>query len=197
MGRYENSTRQRGVRGFTIVELLIVIVVIAILAVITVTTYNGITRKAEDASLLAVLDTYEKAVRLYYSTYGTFPSTEHRGLWSWVCLGEVYPEENGFMQGECGIQGVSPSATVDESINIALREFVQPLPDTHHIKVGTLVRGFTYQGVSNHPVHGSTAAIGYYIEGDRPCGRGKKMLASGSPEVPQFTMCTLTIVVKN
>ena len=37
---------QRNLRGFTIVELLIVIVIIAILAAITIVAYNGIQQLA-------------------------------------------------------------------------------------------------------------------------------------------------------
>lgn len=58
-------------RGFTIVELLIVIVVISILAAITVTAYNGITSKANDASIQTDLRnlaaTINKKIVLEYS----------------------------------------------------------------------------------------------------------------------------------
>ena len=41
---------QRNLRGFTIVELLIVIVIIAILAAITIVAYNGIQQRARDSA---------------------------------------------------------------------------------------------------------------------------------------------------
>lgn len=40
------TTPSRNLRGFTIVELLIVVVVIAILVAVTIVTYNGITAQA-------------------------------------------------------------------------------------------------------------------------------------------------------
>lgn len=45
----------RNIRGFTIVELLIVIVVIAILAAISVVAYNGIQNRSNDAAVTADL----------------------------------------------------------------------------------------------------------------------------------------------
>ena len=41
---------QRNLRGFTIVELLIVIVIIAILAAITIVAYNGIQQRVRDSA---------------------------------------------------------------------------------------------------------------------------------------------------
>lgn len=43
------------IKGFTIVELLIVVVVIAILAAITIVSYNGITASAHDTSVKTFL----------------------------------------------------------------------------------------------------------------------------------------------
>lgn len=62
-------------QGFTIVELLIVVVVISILAAITIVSYNGIQNRAKDAAALNVTKNVEKKVQLYYSLYGTYPST--------------------------------------------------------------------------------------------------------------------------
>lgn len=46
--------------GFTIVELLVVIVVIGILAAISVVSYNGVSKKAVEASLVADLSSFKK-----------------------------------------------------------------------------------------------------------------------------------------
>ena len=45
---------KRGVKGFTIVELLIVIVVIAILAAISIVAYNGIQSRANNTKIVSV-----------------------------------------------------------------------------------------------------------------------------------------------
>lgn len=54
----------RNVRGFTIVELLIVIVVIAILAAITIVTFNGIQERARIAQAETELKALSSAVRI-------------------------------------------------------------------------------------------------------------------------------------
>ena len=61
--------------GFTIVELLIVVVVIAILAAISLVSYNGIQKRATQASSLAELNNFGKQLQLYQSNSykETFP----------------------------------------------------------------------------------------------------------------------------
>lgn len=58
-------------QGFTIVELLVVIVVIAILAAISVVAYDGVQARATNTSILSMIDTYKKALRLYALDKGT------------------------------------------------------------------------------------------------------------------------------
>jgi prepilin-type N-terminal cleavage/methylation domain-containing protein len=60
-------------KGFTLVELLIVIVVIAILAAITVVVYNGLSSRAQDASVISNLNSAHKKLTLYYQENGTYP----------------------------------------------------------------------------------------------------------------------------
>ena len=54
-------------QGFTIVELLIVVVVIAILASITIVSYNGISKKATNASIQSTLSQAAKKIDMYRS----------------------------------------------------------------------------------------------------------------------------------
>lgn len=66
--------------GFTLVELLIVIVVIAILAAISVVAYRGVQNRAHDSRRLSDLTAITKALELYKSEIGNYPSVAHSGL---------------------------------------------------------------------------------------------------------------------
>lgn len=66
-------------RGFTIVELLIVIVIIGILASITVTAYNGITERARFAAMRSDLSQINSLVQQYYAEHGSYPITPSGG----------------------------------------------------------------------------------------------------------------------
>ena len=62
-------------RGFTIVELLVVIVVIAILATITIVSYTGISQRATTASLQSDLTNAVTQLKLDQVTNSSFPTT--------------------------------------------------------------------------------------------------------------------------
>lgn len=62
-------------KGFTIVELLVVIVVIAILAAIVTVTYRGVQNNAYDASVKNDLINIGKTFRLYQVDKSVFPPT--------------------------------------------------------------------------------------------------------------------------
>lgn len=62
--------KKGGVKGFTIVELLIVIVVIALLAAITVVAYNGMQQRARDGKRAQDLASIQKALLLYNASNG-------------------------------------------------------------------------------------------------------------------------------
>lgn len=65
----------KSIRGFTIVELLIVIVVIAILAAISVIAYNGIQQRARDAQRKNDLATIAKSLQVYNVDNGNYIGT--------------------------------------------------------------------------------------------------------------------------
>lgn len=64
-----------GVRGFTIVELLIVIVVIGILAAITIVAFNGIQSRANNNAKVTAVKSYMKLIAGYRATYSEDPSS--------------------------------------------------------------------------------------------------------------------------
>lgn len=80
MYRVEKEEKQRQskdrfvkVRGFTIVELLIVIVVIGILAAITIVAFNGIQQRARDAQRQSTINQFKKSLGLYKVDKGVYP----------------------------------------------------------------------------------------------------------------------------
>lgn len=67
--------RQNKQLGFTIVELLIAIVVIAILAAISIIAYTGIQQRTRDSIRESDVATIEKALELYYTEKGSYPTS--------------------------------------------------------------------------------------------------------------------------
>jgi uncharacterized protein (TIGR02145 family)/prepilin-type N-terminal cleavage/methylation domain-containing protein len=63
------------ISGFTIIELLVVIVVIAILASISLVSYTSIFQKAKLATLQSDLTNASKTLKIYQSTYGSYPTS--------------------------------------------------------------------------------------------------------------------------
>lgn len=61
-------------RGFTIVELLIVIVVIAILASISIVSYNGIQNRAKTTAASTVAKSVATKAEMAYTLTGSYPS---------------------------------------------------------------------------------------------------------------------------
>jgi len=70
----ENSKAHR-LRGFTIVELLIVIVVIAILAAISIVTYNDVQTRARDTARSDTAAKIMRALESYKAIKGVYPPT--------------------------------------------------------------------------------------------------------------------------
>lgn len=65
---------QPRLRGFTIVELLIVIVIIGILAAITLVAYSGMQQRGRDSARLSDLSGLAKALELYKTDNGSYPN---------------------------------------------------------------------------------------------------------------------------
>lgn len=73
---------QKNLRGFTVVELMIVIVVIAILATVTIVAYTNARKSARVAKNIADLALVDKAIDIYYARNGSYPNTDGAWIWS-------------------------------------------------------------------------------------------------------------------
>ncbi len=63
------------VRGFTLIELLVVIAIIGMLSSIVLSSLNAARARARDTQRLSDIQQVQKAIELYYSATGSYPST--------------------------------------------------------------------------------------------------------------------------
>jgi type IV pilus assembly protein PilA len=62
------------VRGFTLIELMIVVAIIGILASIAIPAYQDYTIRAQVVEALALIDELKPSIREYYRDRGTWPA---------------------------------------------------------------------------------------------------------------------------
>ena len=172
-----------GVRGFTIVELLIVVVVIAILATVTVVAYSGMQDRAYVAKASSAVDSWAKLLELYKVDHGSYPSTGPMG--ASVCLGEKrdYLAQGRYEEGECSVFFVNATDRigigVSSDFNNLFRQSASSLPGSSLPNVTEIDGGSQYvtiihRGIiyTNSPTSG--VQVSYYIKGSGACPRGEK-----------------------
>lgn len=135
-----NKGMRKSVRGFTIVELLIVIVVIAILAAITIVAYNGVQKRAINTARLTEVEAWQKQFLLYYAANGAAVSGFTN---QYFCLG------SGFPSGKCRNYTLAVGATTyAESANTALMTALKSatgsLPTGNRQPVGNYIGPYVY-----------------------------------------------------
>lgn len=67
------NLRNRDQCGFTLIELLVVISIIGLLASVVFASLNTVRAKARDTRRLADMKELQKALLLYFDTYGDYP----------------------------------------------------------------------------------------------------------------------------
>lgn len=115
-------------RGFTIVELLIVIVVIGILAAITIVAFNGVQARADNTATENLVSQYKKALATYVVEHGQYPTGT-----SGACMGtqEFYADN-----GNCFNVTGTISTTFETEIRKVLTNPPNPKPDCHEMYSG-------------------------------------------------------------
>lgn len=135
---------RKSVRGFTIVELLIVIVVIAILAAITIVAYNGVQKRALNTARLTEVEAWQKQFLLYYAANGSAVSgfTDQT-----FCLG------SGFPSGKCRNYTTTGTSTYNQADNAALMTALKSatgsLPSGNRTPVGNYIGPYVYIWANN------------------------------------------------
>lgn len=62
-------------KGFTLIELLVVVAIVGVLASFIVASLTASRTKAADRALATEVNSLRQALELYYSKYGSYPST--------------------------------------------------------------------------------------------------------------------------
>lgn len=165
---------RRKLRGFTIVELLIVIVIIGILAAITIVAYNGIQQRAKNTQVIAGVEMYVKALMQYKAVNSTYPTTAG-------CLGANYPSD------QCW-EGDSGTYFVNSTLDSNLAGFMGGKP--------TLATARMSIGITNNMRAGALYVVGparivYYLAGaGQACGISG---SSGGTEGGVVTQCSIAL----
>jgi len=124
----------RKLRGFTIVELLIVIVVIAILATITVVAYNGIQQRAHNDETIAAVKAYQQAFAMYVTDHGKYPDVNYGTF----CVGQGYEDSTGDGVADCGAINQDWRGTVNDTLNNELKPYLgSQLPNINTEEIKT------------------------------------------------------------
>src|SRR5687767_307098 len=80
-------TRNKTIKGFTFIELLVVVTIIAILTTVAAVSYTSTTKRSRDAKRLADLEQIRSALELCRAENGAYPANITSGV---ICGGETY-----------------------------------------------------------------------------------------------------------
>lgn len=113
------------VKGFTLVEMLVVVSIISLLSSVVLSTVNDARRKADNMQRNRVVEEYRKAFMLGYDKYGGYPYPGG-AIFSVYCLGNP-------PLGKCD-QG--SFYTVSATVNDVVDEFLPSLPVHKSFSIG-------------------------------------------------------------
>lgn len=180
-------------RGFTIVELLIVIVVIGILAAITIVAYNGIQTRAENNKTISAVTAYVKAIQLYATDNGQYPSTS-----VYPCIGD-YGSGTGVV---CGAVVDDPSssacnysggAATSASFDALLTSYLGNKPQMSLQRMEC--NGDTYVGafVNKNDTNPKGLTILVYLKGNVSCPTIAGIQGTNRAQASSTTRCSVSL----
>jgi type II secretory pathway pseudopilin PulG len=158
------------------VEVLVVIAVIGILATISIVVYRNVQDSAYNAKALSIVDSYEKAIKLYYLKNKDYPRYVNDDVDDqWVCLGTTaqYPARDGYAAGVCEVWDAGPDVITDNAFMAELRKEMGSDVDGNLPSVdygGGRARGVQF--------HRSGQSLDYYVKGSQKCPRGIKTIVN-------------------
>ena len=136
-------------KGFTIVELLIVIVVIGILAAISIVAYNGIQDRANNITTTSAASQWVKILRAYEATTGNLPIYASNTN---VCLGNDFTANAPYAANEC-LTGHDWHVSADTAFTNAIADESGATPSSsvlNSVRVGSYeFRGIVYTSNSS------------------------------------------------
>jgi prepilin-type N-terminal cleavage/methylation domain-containing protein len=71
-GKGGEKMLRRNMRGFTLVELMIVVIIVGILAAVAIPMYQGATERAKASEAVAALGTIRGAMRVYFAEHRSY-----------------------------------------------------------------------------------------------------------------------------
>jgi prepilin-type N-terminal cleavage/methylation domain-containing protein len=151
-------------RGFTIVELLIVIVVIAILAAISTVAFNGIQQRAENTKTVQAVGEYGKALQAYAATNGQYP------ILAYPCLATNGTRCANMTDATASCNGATASVG-SAAFETAIKSVVSKMPQLSTQQMAC-ENGKMYSGgfyYSTDFVDGKKANMAYFLKGNVAC----------------------------
>jgi len=83
MNGYEEKVMlKKNVRGFTLIEMMLVVGIIALLTAIILPKFTNLTNKAQTEALNAQIKSINTQLQLYRIDQGAFPATMTNGAWT-------------------------------------------------------------------------------------------------------------------
>lgn len=176
----------KSMKGFTIVELLIVIVVIAILATISTLTFSGIQTRAENTKTVQAVGEYGKALRAYATINGTYPYMAYPCLATSGARCANMTDVSGACNGATASLGTTAFETVIKSVVAKLPELSKQQMDCG----GKMYSGGFYYNLDSS---GKTANIVYFLKGNVDCSTPGSLRFTTKAQVSNTTECFVAL----